>query len=475
MREKSAPDNHLIGYEKLLSLFRDIQSQCPKGVGLKKETKSSSTYILLQFKLGDKRVAKSCNCTFTEIGIIQSLEKALKVSEALSIFTSEIEFNEWYEETILGKNVIKNDLITFREAIQKVEDYFWSSFTTKRQPRDRNNASHQTSWNDAYGRHFKLLPLDNPINYPDIVRVIEQKPKGTKTYKMAVRAMRKLAQINHLSSINKELEKIDITQVKFKEDLQKFTIEDFLQIKEQILNVPPNDKRFHLDSRRAWMFVFSMQVVYGLRISEVFAVQNIDKIFTTKDGITIPALNDPNNEDMIAVIGAETLLGTTTKTGYRLSIPLIPPNCPNLIEILEIRTGKLPQVSLISDNPISKRHKYAKTARTNLLNWLKGTRFTQTHALRHLANLHGIMAGVPLEKRAMSLGHSPAMNDSTYKKRRTTETTLDILTSSNSQAIPLQSAIVVAKQLGCTDEKSIKLLAAIYNMPDNDISSFLQY
>ncbi|MBW4613552.1 MAG: hypothetical protein KME21_09745 [Desmonostoc vinosum HA7617-LM4] len=40
------------------------------------------------------------------------------------------------------------------------------------------------------------------------------------------------------------------------------------------------------------------------------------------------------------------------------------------------------------------------------------------------------------------------MNDTVYKKRQTTKTTLDLLTQSTNQAIPLQSAVAIAQQLG---------------------------
>ena len=38
-------DNHLIGYERLLALFKSIQKQTPKGVGLKREVRASATYV----------------------------------------------------------------------------------------------------------------------------------------------------------------------------------------------------------------------------------------------------------------------------------------------------------------------------------------------------------------------------------------------------------------------------------------------
>ncbi|KHG41955.1 MAG: site-specific integrase [Aphanizomenon flos-aquae KM1D3_PB] len=466
-------DNHLIGYERLLALFKSIQKQTPKGVGLKREVRVSATYVALQFKIGDKRTSKACNCPFTEIGIIQSLEKAQLVSQALEKFTSEIEFWQWYEEVILESNVVKNDLITFAEAIQLVENNYWSSCNGKRQPRNRSNPSHQSCWNDAYGRYFKLLPLENTVNYSDILTAINSKETGTKMFSMCVRAMRKLTELCNYQSIYQEIQKIKSTQFKFRDDLQSVAIEDFLEMRECILDVPPNDKRYNIESRKSWLFVFSMQVVYGLRISEVFAVKNINTPFITKDGITISALNEPNNEKMIAVVGNETIIGTTTKTGYRLTIPLIPPTHPDLIETLNIKEGVLPQVTLETTNPTSIRHKYTKTARNHLCNWLKDTKFTQTHALRHLANLNGMMAGVSLEKRAMSLGHSPTMNDQVYKKRQTTKTTIDLLTQSNHQALPLQTAIAIAKQLGCIDKKSVTLLSSIYNVSEGEIIKLL--
>lgn len=465
--------SHLIGYERLLALFKEIQKQTPKGVGIKREVKASGTYLLLQFKIGDKRTAKACNCDFTEIGIVKALEKANKVSEALARFSSEVEFWDWYEVAILEKNVVKNDLLTFSEAIKLVEDNYWNSYTKKRQQRNRNNPSHQSCWYDTYGMFYKLLPLDKTVNYKDIKAVIDSKERGTKVFKLCVCAMKKLAETIDNIKLRDELAKIDVTQTKFKENLQSISLDDFLNLRETVITEALNDQRCNLESRQRWLFVFSMQVIYGMRLHEVFAVQNIDKPFRTKDGVTIPALNDPNNQEMIAVVGDKTLLGTTTKTGYRLARPMIPPTHPNLIERLEIKSGKLPTIQLNSNNPGFIRKYLSDIARKSLVRWTKDTRFTQTHALRHLANLNGMMAGIPLEKRAMSLGHSPTMNDTVYKKRQTTKTTLDLLTQSNNQAIPLQSAIVIAQKLECTDDKSIRLLAAIYNVSENEMINAL--
>lgn len=121
---RDEPSDNLIGFERLLALFKDVQKQTPSGVGLKRETKPYGTYILIQFKLGSKRVAKACGCTFTQLGIVEALQKAKKVAEALNNFSTETEFWSWYDQTILAKNTIQNNLITFRQAIEIAEEHF---------------------------------------------------------------------------------------------------------------------------------------------------------------------------------------------------------------------------------------------------------------------------------------------------------------------------------------------------------------
>ncbi|MCC3576157.1 MAG: hypothetical protein JGK30_32130 [Microcoleus sp. PH2017_40_RAT_O_B] len=437
--------NYLIGYERVLDYLKEAQKQSPKGVGLKKDSKAKGSYVTLQFKVGDKRVNKSCGCNLTIQGISDALRKAHLIATALESLSSEIEFLRWYDDVILEKNVIRNDLITFSEAIAKVETGYWEGYTKKRQKRDSASVSERNTWHQVYGKFYKLLPQNIMVNFADIMSVINSKKKGSKTYKSCLSVMKKLAETIGDSRLHEELSKVDGKQTIFRDDLQSVSIEEFLQLRQDVLNIPTNDKRYHLESRKAWLWVFSMQAVYGLRVHEVFAIQNIEQPFKTKDGVTIPALGDPRNTKMLAVVGDKTALDTTTKTGYRLTIPMLPPTHPDLIEQLELKSGSPPQLNIVSTNPQTIVGKYIKSARNCLESWSK---FTQTHALRHLCNLNGMMGGVSLETRAMSLGHSPTMNDTVYKKRQTTKTTIDLLTKSNNQAIPLSSAIKVLKQMG---------------------------
>jgi len=475
MSEKSKPvtvsnsADYLIGYERILDYLKDAQKECPKGVGLKKESRAKGSYVQLQFKLGDKRVIKSCGCNLTMQGISDALKKAHLVATALESISSETEFLRWYDDVILEKGVVKNDLITFGEAIAKVEIGYWDGYTKKRQQRDRESISARNTWYKVYGQYYKLLPQGTTVDLTDVIAVINSKEKGSKTYKSCLSVMKKLAETIHDTRLHEELSKIDGKQTIYRDDLQSVSIEDFLQLREEVLNIPANDKRYHLESRKAWLWVFSMQIVYGLRVHEVFAIENVEQQFKTKDGVTIPALSDPKNKKMIAVVGDKTTLETTTKTGYRLTIPMLPPTHPDLIEQLEIKSGQLPAVNIVSTNNVTIASAFGRIARRRLGDWGE---FTQTHALRHLCNLNGMMGGVSLETRAMSLGHSPTMNDTVYKKRQTTNTTIDLLTKSDNQAIPLGSAIKVLKQLGA-DTKTVALLASVYSVSPDKITELL--
>jgi hypothetical protein len=130
-----------------------------------------------------------------------------------------------------------------------------------------------------------------------------------------------------------------------------------------------------------------MQVVYGLRMSEVFAIANLTEPHTTKDKESIPASNDTGNVNNLIYIKDKTSLGTTVKTGARIARPLILPKYPDLIERLGIKTPLLP-----INQPRNKEGRlianfFVYAARRYLVKW--NAFFTQTHALRHLANING--------------------------------------------------------------------------------------
>ncbi|MGL5076517.1 MAG: hypothetical protein ACRDBG_11945, partial [Waterburya sp.] len=173
--------------------------------------------------------------------------------------------------------------------------------------------------------------------------------------------------------------------------------------------------------------------------------------------------------------GSKTNLGTTVKTGSRIARPLIPPKYPDLMERLEIKTPLLPSNKPKSNSPRTVRDFHCGTARKLLNKW--NAPFTQTHALRHLANINGMQAGIPLEVRAQSMGHTPAMNDSVYKKRQSTQTTIDLLLNSNTQAIDFVTALAEIKNLVKTQpeqkEFAAQILSIVYQKNEKDINKLI--
>ena len=465
--------NYEVGHEGLRNDFRRYQKQTPKGVTLVR----SANAISLQFKVGNKNRSKyGCNCSFTLDGMVNALNKACKVADALKSFTSETEFWDWYKKEILEEGKIENDLLTFGEAIAVIKNDFWNRTDRRKQKRSKNNPSDLSSWNDTYYRFYKYLPLDKPVNQKSILETLEKWKKGTKSYKSATSVFKKLASVANKKSIIEVLDNLDITQTEFNK-LQSITLLDFLNWRDRILGITvelhPN---CDLNTRKAWLWAFSIQVVYGLRIHEVFAIKNLTEPFEMKDGVIMPALNNSSDTDNLLVIGKLTDIGTKTKTYERLARPLLPNKYLNLIEQLDIKKPLLPNNKPRGNNANSIRKFYCNTAIRQLARW--NAPFTQTHALRHLANLHGMQAGISLEVRAQSMGHTPAMNDSVYKKRQHTQTTIDILLNSNKQAIDFTSGLIEAKRVLEKYPNStiaiVELLAKVYQKSETDIEQLLQ-
>ncbi|PSB05763.1 hypothetical protein C7B62_24505 [Pleurocapsa sp. CCALA 161] len=88
-----------------------------------------------------------------------------------------------------------------------------------------------------------------------------------------------------------------------------------------------------------------------------------------------------------------------------------------------------------------------------------------------------MQAGISLEVRAQSMGHTPGMNDRGYKKRQSTQTTIDLLLNSNSNAIDFVTALAEAKKLIKEDENNreivIKLLSVIYQKDSKALAELL--
>jgi hypothetical protein len=463
---------HEVGYETLLKDWEVYKKQAPRGVTLVKGGGS----IYLQFKTPNTSRSKyKCDCTFSIDGMIDAVRKASKVAEKLKNLDSEVEFWDWYDKTIKQESQLIDDRMTFGEAIAEVKRDFWNRPSRTKRQRDKASPSDLSSWDRTYGCFYKHLPEFKTINLADILAVINKQKRGTRNYKYVVSAMKKLARTIKRQDLLNELDDLNIIQTE-NATLQTVTLEDFFQWRNEVLGAKNTlHKNADTEIRKAWLWVFAMQTVYGLRINEVFAIKNLTVNFVTEDGINIPALSSPKNTDNLIFIGEKTNLGTTVKTGSRIARPQIPPKYPNLIEKLEIKYPLLPNIKPEGDSPISLRKIHCRIARKKLIQW--DAPFTQTHALRHLANINGIQAGIPQEVRAQSMGHTVQMNESIYKKRQSTQTTIDLLLNSNQNAIDFVTALAEAKKLVKTQPEYqniiAQLLSIIYQKNHSKINELL--
>jgi hypothetical protein len=356
--------NHEIGYETLQRDWDVYKKQTPRGVTLAK----GGSNIYLQFKTPSTPRSKyKCDCTFSIDGMIDAVRKAHRVADKLKSLTSEVEFWSWYDKEIKQESQLADDRMTFGDAIAKVENDFWGKLSRTRRKRDKSNPSDINSWDKTYGTFYRHLPKERIVSLAEIQKGLTNYTKGSRTYKYYISAVKKLCRVSKQKVVLEALEDVDTTQTIFTE-LQTTNLEEFMKWRDETLGITRGlHQNAELDVRRAWLWVFSTQIVYALRISEVFAIKNLTEPYKTKDGVSIPALNDPENTDNLIYIGEKTNLGTTVKTGARIARPQIPPKYPDLIERLDIKNPFLPDNKPAGDNPRSLRNFHCATARRKLV------------------------------------------------------------------------------------------------------------
>ncbi|NEO88486.1 MAG: recombinase [Spirulina sp. SIO3F2] len=289
-----------------------------------------------------------------------------------------------------------------------------------------------------YANVFKLFPDSSA--YPklaDFKAIISALQPGTKTHQNSVFALKRVATLSHDSRrILNYLNELDITQTEFRES-QSISLEAFLswhRSMEQKSTLYRNQNQ--RQSARAWLYVCAFCVVYGLRPSEAAAAKNLQAPFTI-DGIQLAAITDLKNTEKLLYLGDFTYFGASIKTGSRICLPLLrdEPLFHQLLDGVEL--------------PQTKSRKCDRFL-GNLLDWLRNNNcpVTQSYAFRHLGNQLGEQYGISQEVRSRSLGHSPAVNQSIYKRRSNTQTTIDILTNHSRQPLGLEAAKRALSRLG---------------------------
>ncbi len=456
----------LVDHELVRAYLKASQKSTPKGIRIV----SSGNRLYLRFKTATKpaTVNNSCNEGFTRDGCINALAKALVVFDKLKEIETESEFWSWYESEIKGAVSLENDIITIGDAIEIVKKNYLNGYDKCSRNRGDKKVKINTlaNYHSTYGVFFSRLNSsfrlsgENIIseltrNWGQLFNLSGNQTLCSKGFKNAWTACCKLLRDTKLSS---ELDKVtnyfgSIKVVK-KTEMQTIDLETFLDFRDRVLGFNDyeltNEQLKNIFSRKSWMKVFSINLLYGFRGQEVKAILNLDEPVTI-NGYTFKALHDSNNQDNILVIDEGFWVTDTsgkkhwitTKTGKRIARPMIHPDYPNLVELLGIKDASvaIPETTPRSNSrPSTIKNALITTMRKRLTNYIKqvgGQGFTQTHALRHLANYHGKLAGLTRDQRALSLGHSQTMNDK-YDKHQTTRNQVNLLMADISQSSEVQ-------------------------------------
>ncbi|MBD2481537.1 recombinase [Planktothrix sp. FACHB-1365] len=478
------------GYPDLLEFYQRKAKETPKGVSLKLQ---NNKHLLLQFTFPDtrKRSTKTCGVQFTEKGVIEALDKAWKVKEALERFTTASEFWSWYDLEILGKNTLVNDLKTYREIFEEIEQEYWNgTHKNTGEKRKKGITNYDRSFFETYLKFFnKFNNWDKYPEWIDLELVLNSFEKGTKSYKDCYSTLKNIANRCNIKTsqlLIEKLNKIDSKQSIFKEK-QSISIDEFLNwYKTCSDEIPTLNRQCDRETRQSWLWVCAMCVIYGLRPSEIMSAINLYKPVTEKEikqawgskgsrlgasKVTIKAINDPTNTELLLVLGNQYYVGEnndipiTIKTGGRICTPLC--NNNKIIELLKIHYPKLPAYTpKLNSKPESYITGFTANYRKRLLGYKCPV--TQAYAFRHLGNQLGEKYGIPQETRARSLGHSVAMNDSTYKSRENLQTTVDLLTNYSKQPLGLDAAKFQLEASGFDlNDPSVKAMLKIIYQLDN--------
>ncbi|AMW31348.1 hypothetical protein [Arthrospira platensis] len=470
--------NYDESYARFLKAYQDFKGECPKGVTLKLQKSGARYNLLLQFKQPStgKRLPKTANLECTPEGVIDGVKKAKLVSEALGTITSASEFWDWYDKTILGKNQIENNLITYRDIFKQIEDEYFAGYNRNTgRKRSRDIASDLVSYETAKEVYFKLFP--NWDEYPSwesfkamlyIPLQNGEQLVGSKTFKERYYILKAIAEKSpNKEHLLKQLEPINAKQTQFRKK-QRIAVDVFkdwwFKTKQEAYTIKNHQ---HQSCRHSWLWVTSMAVMYGLRPTEIAAAVNLTKPFVTDDGITIKALSDPDNQDNYLVLGDYVYFTdaegrkVSIKTGGRIVAPV---PSPEMFEFLELKKPLLPQYTPRKGSKPKSIVRGFDVTFSQKISSMKCP-VTQKYAFRRLYNLLGEKYGLPIELRARLMGHSTIVNEGKYKTEGI-DATLEVLKGCSKLPIPLDVAIERLTALGVDiDSSEAKLfLGVIYQI-----------
>ncbi|MBZ8181256.1 tyrosine-type recombinase/integrase [Oscillatoria salina] len=377
--------------------------------------------------------------------LVEAESVATKITQAL---TSGTYSDEWKDELIGRKPKTRQQSTTTATTEQKLTFHdAWEVINNDWEGRKKKLKNPNATYYQGFSRFESWQNDDSEFTLKSLAHwLVTSKLNG----KM---------KINHLAVIKRNLALFDVPQqitnwVEKEASLtevskQKTRLPDDKEIEEtwQMLHeakVANLARKYHTDKNARNLYLYGILAIYGLRIHEVFSIMNWDNPVIIRNGEfiavnddsdddptetikyqgndkIIPAINDPTNTEKILVI-------EKGKTGKRLALPFMPKG-KNWFETFNLVDKTFNEIKPHYKNS-SAKNKYGQNPSRNFCKWLKDqdVEFT-AHKLRHACNIRMHQAGLNHLAIANSLGHTVAMNQSTYLRYQGQESKLEGLQS----------------------------------------------
>jgi integrase len=388
---------------------------------------AKKTSLSLQFNFNDGNGNPQKNVglgaiTFSAKGIEEAERTAAMVTNQLAanIFTW-----DWFN-ALIGKDTSeKTKVLTCKEMIEEYKKHYFKQREGNKTPKN--------SWKRECGRIETILgDKEKPLSLFLVRQIIEHTNNNTdartKTLRGLVGFLKYFGNTDYKEVI-KEYKANNNPKPK-KRDVP--SDQKIIELYQDGFKPKPRTTKARLYRLPQWQFLYGLLATYGLRVHEAWNIANWDKPVTLKNGdwvtvdinedkeisvqrhagdMVIPAILDPNNKEYILCIKH------STKTGYRMAMPLSPEGCDWIKEFNLIQELNLPDVKIPLRRVGTDEDTYECTRAT--CQWFRSRKYGFTpHDLRHAFNHRGHRLGINVDTLCQTLGHGYEMNTTTYRNSK---------------------------------------------------------
>ncbi|MEM1971129.1 MAG: hypothetical protein QXM92_01530 [Candidatus Anstonellales archaeon] len=341
-------------------------------------------------------------------GLAIAWMKAQKVAEFLKGNPTVTQLQDSFDNVVNKEDFnVVDDGITVQEAIKVVYQDFFNRRDRRKLTRRKSSKSDNKCWYRMYGFYYSKLNPKAKVTFSLLKETLDiygidddtgQTNLYLRRYQEMLYAFIKLCKLNKLKGIAGQLEDLKVTKDQWK--VQKrprqkaMTAKEFYYLRKRVLEEATLRNR---ETREFWMWVFSVQFLYGLRISEILHIKNwTEEYCPAKDPkennplktVFPPLIDTEKNPEHIIYVGnyrdspSSDNRKKNAKTGWRYVHPISDPEYPNMFEDFGIISGinkHLPRLEKYN------RDTFVYKANVNLARWSKkylGKEVRGTHTFR---------------------------------------------------------------------------------------------